>query len=221
MVYTRGRLRRDVRRPHQEVVITGSVLAIDGVVYDNMEVKIRGGGHARNNLDKQGLSFDFASGVEALVPDVAGYPFDEFALSSERGWHFGRQLREALLARRGLPTSQPAAPEIVISELVHSPESGPDWLELRNPTRRSVDLSGWTIDGVDGLLPEGTILLAGGYLVVTRDIPEFEAEYPGLSNVVIVEMDGGLSGSVELIELITNTGVVVDSVNYGLSLIHI
>ena len=70
--------------PVQEVIIiTGSVLAIDGVVYDSMKVKIRGDGHA---LDQQGLSFDFAAGVEVLVSDVAGGPLDDFALSSEPGW---------------------------------------------------------------------------------------------------------------------------------------
>ena len=73
--------------PAQEViVITGSVLTIDGVMYDSRKVKIRGDGRAWHNLDQQGLSFDFASGVEVLVPDVSGGPLDDFALRSERGW---------------------------------------------------------------------------------------------------------------------------------------
>ena len=45
--------------PRQDVTVVDSVLAIDGVVHDNIEVAIRGGIWARANLDKQGLGFDF------------------------------------------------------------------------------------------------------------------------------------------------------------------
>ena len=70
------------------VIIEGSVLAIDGVVYDNMEVKIRGGDFARENRNKQGLSFDFASGVDADLPQLVPHVIDEFALSAEWGSNF-------------------------------------------------------------------------------------------------------------------------------------
>ena len=125
--------------------------------------------------------------------------------------------RNLFLAASDLPSSQASAPGIVITEIVHSPENGPDWLELYNPTSQSVDLSGWTIDGVDLEMPGGTVLLAGEYMVATRDIAEFLAEYPSFGNVVLVEMSGGLSGGGELLELITAGGVTVDSVDYGSS----
>ena len=66
------------------------MLAIDGVVYDNMEVKIRGGNFARDNRNKQALSFDFASGVDADVPQLVPHEIDEFALSAEWGNLFDR-----------------------------------------------------------------------------------------------------------------------------------
>ena len=77
--------------PVQEVTVEGSVLAVDGVVYDNMTVKIRGGNYARVTHDKQGLSFDMPAGVDLNRPDMVPYPIDEFALIAERGWTFGRQ----------------------------------------------------------------------------------------------------------------------------------
>ena len=72
----------------RDIYVDGSVLAIDGVVYDNMRVKIRGGNFARQNRNKQGLSFDFASGVDADVPQLVPHVIDEFALSAEWGSNF-------------------------------------------------------------------------------------------------------------------------------------
>ena len=444
----------------RSVEVSGSVLAIDGVVYDNMDTSIRGGNFSRENHDKQGLNFDFAAGVDVLNADLVPYAIDEFALTAERGWTFGRQFSswqtyeaagfptvhsqhvrvqrngdfygifrftekldgtwrdqndidgdfyqlsapgfsasgagfekrtddniqpaidlyselaarpsaaktdfvydeidipnainylavttvvghwdssvqnvflhqdtqdtgrwqlypwdlsntwgvqgpgcggddpdldcldneyyDAILeiddleemvwrrvrtlldgpvangeleslaepymslvngaeaqaddalyssvisynsfsrinseidSRRNIvadapelpSTSQPAAPGIVITELAYSPTSGPDWLELHNPTTDSVDLSDWFIDGVNATLPSGTVLLPGDYMIITRDIVEFLDQYPDLQNVLVVEMRGGLSGGGELIRVITNNGVTVDSVDYASS----
>ena len=74
----------------RDIYVEGSVLAIDGIVYDNMTVKIRGGGFARSQYDKQGLSFDMPGGVDLDRPDMVPYPIDEFALSAERGIFYGR-----------------------------------------------------------------------------------------------------------------------------------
>ena len=78
--------------PTQDVTVFGSVLAVDGVVYDNMEVSIRGGTFARANLDKQGIGFDFAPGVDFDNPELAPYPIDEFALIAERGFTWLRDV---------------------------------------------------------------------------------------------------------------------------------
>ncbi|MDW3176481.1 MAG: lamin tail domain-containing protein [Acidimicrobiia bacterium] len=440
-----------------KILIQGSVLAIDGVVYDNMAVKVRGGNFALENFDKQGLSFDFAGGVNLNRPDIVPYPIDEFALSAERGWTYGRtssswnlfygagfpevssqhvrvqrngefygifrfsekldgawrdaagitgdfykavipgfadpatgfekkqndenqqpvidfsngvklpdgpaktdflyeeldipsavnflavtnlignfdtanqnfylhqdtlgtdlwqlypwdltntfsngntpcgygalevscrnnplwkaidavpefnemvwrrmrtlidspmadgeleglfdayaplvssaeivrdgqewnesayrtpaQINTEIDLRRGfflndsrLPASQGAGSGIVINELTHSPASGPEFLELHNPTSQSVDLSGWTIDNAGATLPGGTVMLPGDYLILTDNIPAYQAEYPSAPNVVLVQYDGGLRGGGELLELSTASGTVVDSVDYS------
>ena len=70
--------------------VEGSVLAIDGVVFDNMRVNVRGGDFGRQTFEKQGLSFDFAGGVDYLNTDMVPYEIDEFALIAERGWTYLR-----------------------------------------------------------------------------------------------------------------------------------
>ena len=77
--------------------------------------------------------------------------------------------RNLLLGESDLPSSQTGVPRIVINELVHSPASGPDWIELTNTTSQSVDLSGWTLSGVDAVIPQGTVLLPDDFLILTRD----------------------------------------------------
>ena len=445
-----------------EVYVEGSVLAIDGVVYDNMTVKIRGGNYARVNFDKQGLSFDFAGGVSASRPDMVPYPFDEFALSAERGWTWGRtnsawtmyyaagfptvsaqhvrvqrngefygifrfsekldgnwrdaagidgdfykvvspgfnnpatgfekkggdetdlasvtafsaalngsasssktaylydnvdipnlvnflavsnlvghfdsgsknfylhedgvtslweaypwdltntwgipnggaacnngdalevscldnalwdsidevpelhdmifrrmrtlldgpmvdgvlegmfaqqdltvsgteqstdsamwnqslyrttsqinfeigMRRNLALAAADMPNSQVAVPGVVISELHYSPVAGVEFLELHNPTGSSVDLSGWTIDAVGLTVPGGTVMLPGDYLVLTKSITAFQAAYPNVPNVVLVQFSGGLSGGGETVQLKNASGSEVDVVSYGVT----
>ena len=107
-----------------------------------------------------------------------------------------------------------AGESVVINELAHSPASGPDWLELHNTTSVGVDVSGWTVDGVDAVLPAATSIAPNGFLILARDVPAFQAEFPGVPPAIIFEMGGGLSGGGELLELSDSTDTVVDSVNY-------
>jgi hypothetical protein len=61
-------------------------------------------------------------------------------------------------------------PTLVINEIVaKGADDNPDWVELYNPDPEEVDISGWTIEDDGGgkyLLPEGTTLGGGEYLVV-------------------------------------------------------
>ncbi len=57
-----------------------ATIAYDGVVYTGVEVKIRGGGWARENNAKQGISVEFPKGHDFDAPDLFPYPVDEFAL---------------------------------------------------------------------------------------------------------------------------------------------
>lgn len=57
-----------------------ATVSYNGVVYTGVQVKIRGGGWARSNNAKQGISVEFPSGHDFVAPDLFPYPVDEFAL---------------------------------------------------------------------------------------------------------------------------------------------
>ena len=51
-----------------------------------------------------------------------------------------------------------------------------EWVELYNQMGVDIDLSGWSLQrGVDYLFPEGTIIPAGGFVVVTSDLQELQS----------------------------------------------
>ena len=63
---------------------------------------------------------------------------------------------------------------VVINEVQSSdPNDGPDWIELANPTDAELDISGIVIKDDDDtheyVIPNGTIISANGYLVITGD----------------------------------------------------
>ena len=67
---------------------------------------------------------------------------------------------------------------VVISEVQsNDPDGGPDWIELANPTDAELDISGIVVkdseDDHEYVIPEGTVIPAGGYLVLTQDAFEF------------------------------------------------
>ncbi len=92
-----------------------------------------------------------------------------------------------------------------------------DWVELYNAGQTAIDLSSWQFKDEDDdhvfTIDNGTILGAGGFLVIFSDADRFESCFPGVSNC-IGEMDFGLSGGGELIRLFDADGNLVDSVEY-------
>ena len=82
----------------------------------------------------------------------------------------------------GAPSDPDRPLELCINELMPSnaaaffDENGdtPDWLELHNPGKQAVDASGWSLtDDVEditrSILPEGTEIPAGGFLLLLAD----------------------------------------------------
>ncbi len=112
------------------------------------------------------------------------------------------------------------AKPVVINEInYHSPDAFDpgDWIELHNPGDWSADLSGWvfTDSGTSRgfALPAGTILDAGGYLVLTEDRAKFSSCFPEFRNF-IGNTGFGLDGSGEFIQLKDAEGRTVDSLTY-------
>lgn len=63
---------------------------------------------------------------------------------------------------------------VVLNEVQsNDPAGGPDWIELANPTDTELDISGILIRDDDDshgyVIPEGTVIPAGGFLVITSD----------------------------------------------------
>ncbi len=110
-----------------------------------------------------------------------------------------------------------AAPgSVTFTELHYHPRWSEDleWLELHNPMVLDMDLSGWRLDGgLSHAFVDGTVLPAGGYLVVASD-PDLLASDTGFDGA-LGPYEGRLSNGGERIELYANGGRLIDTVRYG------
>lgn len=129
-----------------------------------------------------------------------------------------------------LPNSRFAASSVLINEIMYKPISGRDeetYVELHNPTQAAVDLAGWRfVDGIDFTFSAGTVLPAGGFLVVAKDVARLRTVYPQLPEQQVVgNFSGRLAGGGERLALAKPvvTGqpsaplsyVVVEETTYG------
>jgi hypothetical protein len=110
-----------------------------------------------------------------------------------------------------------AAPgSITFDEILYHPPSGAQlaWIELHNPMALDMDLSGWSLEGgVTYTFGEGTIMPAGGFLVVAADPARLKNE-TGFASAQ-GPYDGKLSNGGERIDLRSNGGRLIDTVTYG------
>jgi len=90
-----------------------------------------------------------------------------------------------------------------------------DWLELYNNSPFSYDLSGWSIADSDStyIIPTGTVIAAGQYLVFAKDTALFNAAHPGVN--VVGPTGLGFASSGDMIALLDQSGCPVDGLNYG------
>lgn len=86
-----------------------------------------------------------------------------------------------------------------------------EWIELRNETGASVDLSGWilSIEGKKDIPLEGTIP-AEGFFVVRRPDGAHTSEVP---TDLFYSFGNGLTNSGEILKLKDSSGVVIDEIN--------
>ena len=113
-----------------------------------------------------------------------------------------------------------ALSDVVINEINYhaAPATDPgDWAELYNPHPFTVDLSGWSLrdEQPDHVftLPPGTVLESDQYLVVCSNAITFAARFPTATGF-IGDLGFQLANGGELLELVDDRGVVVDSVLY-------
>ncbi|BET69448.1 hypothetical protein ASA1KI_43660 [Opitutales bacterium ASA1] len=132
-----------------------------------------------------------------------------------------RYIAWVALAAVALPTSHaaPVLNEIMFRSGTAYPEDNTlEFVEIHNPDAESVDLSGWALtDGVSCVFPSGTILVAGGFLVVAAD-PTALATSGGFSGAV-GPWTGRLANDGERITLSrpddSGAWITVDTVRYA------
>jgi hypothetical protein len=114
-----------------------------------------------------------------------------------------------------LPEAASAHPEVLINEVHHQPAGGADhgFVELHNPSDEAVDLSGWTLEGVDAVIPHGTVLVAGGYAVLAADDPVLRDDTGG-GLFLPAEYTNELDPAGTHLRLLDDEGAVVDEVRY-------
>ena len=92
-------------------------------------------------------------------------------------------------------------------------ESAEEWLELFNRSDIAIDLGDWELDGgISYRLPAGTVLEAGGYLVIANDAAAFGAVHLGAP--VIGDYRGSLGNRSDRIVLKDASGNPADEVTY-------
>jgi hypothetical protein len=105
---------------------------------------------------------------------------------------------------------------IRITELMYNPIGGDayEFLELQNIGSAPVDLSGFSFQGIAYVVPDGTILAAGGVMVLASgsNPAAFAARYPGV--LVSGYYGGALANGGERITLLDQNGNTVISVDY-------
>lgn len=104
---------------------------------------------------------------------------------------------------------------VVINEIHYN---GPDntvldeFIELHNPKALAVDVSGWRLrGGIDFVIPVGTVIPAGGFLVVAQNPMALQAKF-GVT--ALGPWTGALDSDGEQITLRDAAGQVIDEVDY-------
>ncbi len=110
--------------------------------------------------------------------------------------------------------------DIIINEIAYNPpdEADPgDWIELHNRGEVAIDISGWIYqderDDHVFVIPHGTVLQAGGFLVIAQDLQAFSLLHPDVHNVV-GSAGFGLSGSGELVRISNADGELINALTY-------
>jgi hypothetical protein len=130
-------------------------------------------------------------------------------------WQQTANLLEDHVGPGELPPVAGDGSDVVISEVHHVASEGDDhdFLELHNAGGEAVDLSGWTVEGVETELPRGTVLPADGYLVLAADDPTLRADTGG-GLFIPAQLGGVLEPGGELLVLRDGDGTEVDRVRY-------
>ncbi|MFM9028446.1 MAG: CotH kinase family protein, partial [Bacteroidota bacterium] len=117
-------------------------------------------------------------------------------------------------------TGSARTPDVIVSEFNYNSSSvsdAGDWIELKNNSTFPVDLTDWKLydesDFHEFTIPVGTMIPAGGYLVIAQDPDRFTTIYPSVSNLT-GPLGFGFSNNLDRIRLVNHTGSVITSFYY-------
>jgi hypothetical protein len=113
--------------------------------------------------------------------------------------------------------SLPGFERVVINEICYSDPETNDWIELYNPTDKTIDLSNWQLldDGDEPFIfPTGINLNADAYLIVCNDIEAFKEKYSSSSITAIGNFSFGLSKRGDQIFLYNDSSQLIDQMEY-------
>jgi len=105
---------------------------------------------------------------------------------------------------------------VVVNEIMYHPAAGaPEWIELYNQMGVDIDLSGWSLEGaVEYTFADGTLIRAGAYLVVASQ-PQLLWAQASPNSQILGPFLGKLDNGGETIRLVTNSGRLLNRVEYG------
>ena len=177
---------------------------------------VAGGGVIRFTESDLGFGFGADGDAVYLTHSTGERVLDAVVLpSAATGVRFQRHRSDGALERQ-------STPEVVINELMFHPPTRDDedeWVEIHNRGEEARDLTGWAFtDGIEFSFPPGTIIPAGGYLIIAKNRSRVLANHPALDgNLVLGDYQGTLSDRGERVALSRPDGlflVVEDEVTY-------
>lgn len=122
--------------------------------------------------------------------------------------------------------------DVVINEIMYSPISGDaddEFIELYNRSGAAINIGGWRLqDGVSFTFPAGTMIPAGGFLVVGNNATNLIANYPQLNSTNTLGNYGGTLGnggerialSIPQFSYSTNTNTLVITTNISYAVVN-
>jgi hypothetical protein len=162
------------------------------------------------------------SGIDA-AGNLGGYREDADFSAADRSaaFSFGRHIKSTggsdfvrMSPTPGAANTYPDVGPVVITELMYHPDLGGDeFIEIRNVTRQTIDLSNWKFtSGVNFTFPAGTSLAPGAHALVVAIAPAtFRSKYSIPASVTILgPYTGSLDNAGEKVVISKPTGAPAD-----------
>ncbi len=191
-----GALTNCLLQAGERAVLVANLTAF-GERYDTNGIHIAGvyAGRLANEGEALALADPFGAAVQSFAFDDKWSPLtdgDGYALvctdprAPPASWGTSNiwQCGSVLHGTPGRPEPSAGPGQVVINELLAHTDASSDWVELYNPGGAALDLSGWLLSDdrtqlAKFVIPVGTVLDAGGYVVFTAADHFDNPSHPG------------------------------------------